>query len=182
MGSQSIEVDAREFGAMVRARQTTHLIDLGIDGGDGGSVAIVKEIQRDVLKPGHLLHVDFQHVDMNKKVTVQVPIEIVGVPVGVKEEGGILEHHVRHLTVECMPLKMPEHIRVDVSGLKMGEAIHISDLSVTAELEIKGSPEEVLASVQHPAKEPEPEEMVAAEGEAAEGAGGEAEGAGEEKE
>jgi large subunit ribosomal protein L25 len=180
MDAQPIEVDVAEFGAIVRARKTSHLIELGIEGADGGSVAIVKEIQRDVITPGHLLHVDFQHVDMNKMVTVQVPVEIVGVPVGVKEDNGILEHHVRHLTIECMPREMPEHIPVEVSALNVGDSIHVRDLSLTEGLEIKDSPDEVLAAVLQPTKEePVAEAVGAEEGAAGEGEeeAGEAEGA-----
>ncbi|MBD3315475.1 MAG: 50S ribosomal protein L25 [Chitinivibrionales bacterium] len=172
MDARSIEIDVAEFGAILRAGKASHLIDLGIGGEEGKSVAIVKEIQRDVITTDHLLHVDFQHVDMSKKVTVQVPVEIAGVPVGVKEDNGILEHSVHHLNIECMPLDIPDHITVDVSGLGMGESLHAGDLSLGEGLVLKDSPDEVLASVLHPTKEPAPEEVVTEEGSAAEGAKG----------
>jgi large subunit ribosomal protein L25 len=172
--TQPLEINARDFGAIVRARQTTHLFDLGI-GGDGKAVAIIKEIQRDVVIRDHFLHIDFQHVDMNEKITVRVPLEIAGVPVGVKEEDGILGHPVQQLTVECLPRDIPESIKIDVSELHIGDAIHVSDISIE-NVTMKDPPEEVLANVTHAAKI-ELETPAEEEAEGEEGAAGEAQAA-----
>lgn len=175
--TENIEVSAPEFRALVRARKQGFLIDLGLPGSDA-AVAVVKEIQRDPIRTMFFLHIDFQHVSMTEKITVQCRVEVTGVPVGVKEEGGILEHPVKELTIECLPMDIPEKIVVDVGELKMGDSIHVKDLSVP-KVTIKNAPEEVVALVARPTKEeeiaaPAPAEGVegaaAAEGAAAEGA------------
>lgn len=158
-----IEVNAREFGALVRAKQTTHLIDLGL-GDDGVSVAVIKEIQKDVIKRGVYKHIDFQHVSMGERVTVNVPLEIVGTPVGVKDEDGLLEHPVRVVSVECLASEIPEKVTIDVSGLHVGDSIHVKDV-VVEKLVLKDAPEEVLAVVTHA------KGGAGAEGEAASGEG-----------
>ena len=149
--TQAIEVNGREFGGIVRKKLLSHLFELGIEGCAPFN-AVIKQTQRDVLRKDVFLHIDFQHVDMNEKITVQVPVEIVGIPEGVKLEGGILEHPVREITVECFPGDMVEKVVVDVSGLKLGQSIHVRDLSVEKG-EIKDSPDEVVAVVSHAAKE-----------------------------
>ncbi|MDR2592277.1 MAG: 50S ribosomal protein L25 [Chitinispirillales bacterium] len=161
---RKIEVPHREFAAVVRAKQTTHLIDLGL--GDG-TIAVIRETQRHVLKDDIFYHLDFFHVDMKKKVTTDVHLEFVGVPVGVKDDGGVLGHPLKTVKVECLPADIPEKVSVDVSALKIGDSIHVRDISVPG-LTLKHAPEEVLAVVTHPTRETA--SAAAAEGEAAAGA------------
>jgi large subunit ribosomal protein L25 len=162
-----IEVDKKELSTLVRGKNLTHLIDLGLStGGKETSIAVIRELQRHVYKDDLFLHVDFQHVDMNKKVIVDCPVELIGIPVGVKDDGGVLGHPIKKIKVECMPLEIPEKISVDVSALKIGDSIHVRDVKL-ANAVIKDSPDEVLAVVTHPTREEEvakPEEAVAAEG------------------
>ncbi len=171
--TKSIEISAKDFGALVRARKTSHLMDLGLPG-EKDSIAIVKEIQNDVLIPEHLIHIDFQHVEMGEKITTQVPLEITGVAKGVKESSGVLGHTVQFLTVECLPSKLPEKISIDVSDLDVNEAIRVGDITMEEGVEIKDSPDEVLATVTVE-RQAQPEE-AAAEGEEEEEGAGEAKG------
>jgi large subunit ribosomal protein L25 len=164
--AQKIEVEARDFGALARARKTTHLLDLQLEGAE--SLAVIKELQRDVLRPENFLHIDFQKVSMNEKITVAIPVEVSGVPIGVRENGGILEHPIRRVMVRCFPMDMPEKIVIDVSELDINDSLHVRDLKVE-KFEIVDSPEEVLAVVSIPAKE---EAVVAATEVVAEGAEG----------
>jgi large subunit ribosomal protein L25 len=177
--AESIEISAREFGGVLRAKRASHLMDLGLAGRQDESLAVIKEIQRDVLRPEDVLHIDFQLVAMNEQITVEVPVEVVGVPVGVKDDGGILEHPARHLSVRCLPGDIPDKIVVDVSGLGVNQSLHVRDISVE-KAEIVDSPDEVVALVSIPAKEVAVEavaaEGVAAEGAPAEGAAAKAEG------
>jgi len=166
---QLIEVDGREFAALLRGRKLTHLIDLGI-GSQEESVAVIKEVQRHVLKDNLFYHIDFQHVAMDEKITVEVPIEVVGIPIGVKESGGVLGHPVKAVKFECLPGDIPEKISIDVSALSIGDSIHIRDV-VVANGVIKESADEVVAVVTHPTREIVDEPKVAAEGEAAAGEG-----------
>ncbi|MDG5814425.1 50S ribosomal protein L25 [Chitinispirillales bacterium ANBcel5] len=148
-----IEVSSKDFSAIARAKQLSHLIDLGLDK-DGDSVAVIREIQRNVLKNDVYFHIDFLHVAMDKTVTVDVPVEVTGVPVGVKVDNGILGHPVRTVMVECMPRDIPEKISIDVSELKVGDSIHVRDVTVP-NLKLKDPADEVLAVVTPPTREAE---------------------------
>jgi len=104
------------------------IVDLKVEGAAAADrKAIFREIQRDPVA-GRILHVDLQHISLTEKITVEVPIVLVGVPTGVKDGGGILETLLREVEVECLPTDIPEHIDVDVSALAIGDTIHVSDL------------------------------------------------------
>ena len=107
---------------------------------------------------------------MDKKVTIDCPLDLTGIPVGVKDAGGVLGRPVKTLTIECMPTEIPEKISIDVSHLEIGDSIHVRDVKIP-NLVIKASPDEVLAVVTQPTKEEEVakpvEEAVAVEGAAA---------------
>jgi large subunit ribosomal protein L25 len=166
----TIEVDKKEFSAVVRGRKLTHLFDLGLSGGEKATIAVVREVQRHVVNDDLFLNIDFQHVAMDKKVTIDCPLDLTGIPVGVKDAGGVLGRPVKTLTIECMPTEIPEKISIDVSHLEIGDSIHVRDVKVP-NVVIKASPDEVLAVVTQPTKEEEVakpvEEAVAAEGVAA---------------
>jgi large subunit ribosomal protein L25 len=175
---KTIEINGNEFTTLVRQKKTRSLFNLqGLTGDGGETVAIIKEIQRDIIDRKKFLHIDFQRVAMDEKVTVDAPVELTGLPpIGVKEMGGVLQHSAKTIKVECLPANIPEKITVDVSMLKIGDSIHIRDISV-ANAVIKDSPDEVVAVVIQPTAE-EVKVEVAAEGvEGVEGAVEGAEGA-----
>jgi large subunit ribosomal protein L25 len=140
----AIEIDAKEFASIVRKKQTTHLFDLGL-GSDKETGAIIKEVQPHVIKRDTYLHVDFQQVNVNERVVIHCPVVLEGVAAGVKE-GGILEHPVRELQIECMPHLIPENVKIDISSLKIGQSIHVRDINLGTAV-IKDSPDEVIAVV-----------------------------------
>ena len=153
MSPKNIEIDGNEFTVVVRKKKTRNLFNLGLAEDGGESIAIIKEIQRDIIDRKKFLHIDFQHVDMNEKVTIDVLIELVGLPpLGVKESGGILQHPAKTIKIECLPANIPEKIAVDVSMLDVGDSIHIRDITVENAV-IKDSPDEVIAVVTHAAAE-----------------------------
>jgi len=167
--TKNIEVDLREFASVVRTKKTNHLIDLRLSGEENDSVAVIKEIQRNVLNETIFYHVDFQHVSMNEKIVVHCPVHITGKSIGVKEDGGILEQPLRQVSIECLPADIPECIEVDVSNLRIGDSIHVKDLTV-ANVEFKNLPDDVVAVVVLPhtaEKETPVTTQVGAEGEAA---------------
>ncbi len=129
------------------------LINLAL-GGDGGqtSLVILKELQRDPAK-GRVLHADFQEVSVDRKIRVEVPLVMTGTPIGVKEKGGILEYTLRQLLVECLPLSIPERISIDVSGLDIGDSLHVSDITVAEGVRILDEAGRVVVSVTAPAAE-----------------------------
>jgi large subunit ribosomal protein L25 len=115
--------------ALVKAISTPHrfntVIKLEVSGSEPRTV-LFKDFEKDPVD-GHILHVDFLEVRMDQDVVVNVPVVLVGKPVGVTE-GGILQQVSRTLPVVCKPAQIPEKIEVDVSHLKIAESIHISDI------------------------------------------------------
>ncbi len=128
---------------------------LKLAGSDQSRHAMIRELQRDPVsrKP---LHVDFVRVLMDVKITVEVPIEVVGVARGVKTDGGILDLVTREIEIECLPTNIPAHIAVDVSNLGIGDAIRVSDLPPIEGVRIVDNPEKVVVHVAHPTREEEP--------------------------
>jgi large subunit ribosomal protein L25 len=102
-------------------------------------------------------------------VTTDVHLEFVGVPAGVKDDGGVLGHPLKAVKVECLPADIPEKVSVDVSALKIGDSIHVRDVSIPG-LTLKHAPEEVLAVVTHPTRESSAAAASTEEGAAAAGA------------
>jgi large subunit ribosomal protein L25 len=148
-----IEVNHKEFTAIVRGKKQSHLIDLGISEGESKSIAVIREVQKHVLKDEKFYHIDFLHVDMNEKVIVDCRLEITGVAAGVTE-GGVLGHPIQSVKVECMPADIPEKIVVDVTNLGIGDSIHVRDISIP-NVTIKEAPDEVLAVVTRATREAE---------------------------
>jgi large subunit ribosomal protein L25 len=104
------------------------IVDLRLPG-DSDRKALIREIQRDPVA-GLILHLDLQHISLTERITVEVPIVLLGTPIGVKEAGGILEHLLREVEVECLPTDIPSKLEVDVSGLQIGDSLHVSDIKV----------------------------------------------------
>jgi large subunit ribosomal protein L25 len=113
---------------ILKAEGSNVIVDLKVDG-DGGSdrKALIREIQRDPVG-GHILHLDLQHISLTERITVEVPIVLTGIPIGVKDGGGILEHLLREVEVECLPTDIPSRLEIDVSALNIGDSLHVSDL------------------------------------------------------
>jgi large subunit ribosomal protein L25 len=116
--------------------------------GDRGKKTIVKDLQRDPIG-GKIIHVDFEHISLQKRITVEIPIHLAGIPKGVKEGGGVLEHLLREVEIECLPTDIPEHIEVDVFGLDIGDSIHVGDLELP-NVRILVPPERSVATVLPP--------------------------------
>ena len=115
-------------------------------------MALVRDVQRDPLT-GRIMHLDFFELSEKDMVRNRVPVEIVGeVPVGVKL-GGVLEHHVREVMVECLPAAMPDHIKLDASGLGINDSVHVRDLPPAPGLRIIDSPDTVLVHILPPRTE-----------------------------
>jgi large subunit ribosomal protein L25 len=161
--SQAISVDP---SALQRLLQSTGagmntLIELSVDG--AMRTVLVKELQRDPVR-GRPLHTDFYLVELDKTVEVAVPIHLVGRPEGV-ELGGILDHPLRELELECLPRAIPESVDVDVTALDVGDSIHVRDLELPEGVSVRTDGNLAVASVIAPAVVEEP---VAEEAEEAE--------------
>jgi large subunit ribosomal protein L25 len=125
--SVAVTVDPRVITKILHSDSGHNTIfDLDVTGSGLTKVMIV-DWQHEPIK-GALLHIDLKRIAMDKMMKVSVPIQLVGVPVGVKAQGGILEHVLREVEIECLPNDIPSHLDVDVSGLELNSAIHVSDL------------------------------------------------------
>jgi large subunit ribosomal protein L25 len=125
------------------------LLDLKVDGqAPEGLAAIIKSVQTDPITDA-LLAVDFQWVSLAEKVHVAVPVATEGAAPGV-QEGGILEQILYELQVSCLPGDMPESIVVDISGMQIGDTLHIADIAAPPGVEILTHGDEPLVTVRHP--------------------------------
>jgi len=178
----AISIAERELRRALTGAAGLHsILDVEIDGKGETHASILKEYQVDPVRGG-VTHVDLQEVRLDRAITAAVSVQLLGgedAP-GVRE-GGVLSQPLREVTVEALPLEMPEHIDLDVSTMDIGATLRISDLTAPEGATLLDDPEMVVATVTAPTKvvEPEPteEELAALEAEAvlAEGEAGESE-------
>jgi large subunit ribosomal protein L25 len=113
--------------------------------------ALIQELQWDHLGKD-VLHVDFRRVDVNERVEVPVPIEVRGIAPGVTA-GGLLDQPLHSVTVECPVNAVPDHIRVNIGELQIGQAIHVRDLHLPADAKVVGDPDAIVVQVKEPVAE-----------------------------
>lgn len=143
--SQAISVDNLELH-QVLGHGSNALIKLTT--GAAEDTVMVKDIQRDPVRGG-ILHIDFISVALDEVLTVRVPLAVVGED-DVTEAGGIVQHQLREVEVECLPTDVPGHINVDVSNLRVGEHISAGQLPLPAKVALITDPDEVVVSVVAP--------------------------------
>jgi len=125
--SIAVTVDPRIITRILHSDSGHNTIfDLDVTGSNVVKAMIV-DWQNEPIK-GALLHIDLKRIAMDKAIQVSVPIHLIGVPVGVKTQGGILEHVLREVEIECLPSDIPSHLDADVSLLEINQAVHVSDL------------------------------------------------------
>jgi large subunit ribosomal protein L25 len=175
----AISIAERELRRALTGSAGLHsILDVEIDGKGQTHASILKEYQVDPVR-GTVTHVDLQEVRLDRTIQASVTVLLLGgedAP-GVRE-GGVLSQPLREVTVEALPLEVPEHLDLDVSGMDIGATLRISDLAAPERVTFLDDPETVVATVTAPTKvvEPEPteEELAALEAEGEEGAEGEA--------
>jgi large subunit ribosomal protein L25 len=184
----AICVPERELRRVLTGAGGLHaILDVVLEGQKTTHASILKDYQQDPIR-GHISHVDLQEVRLDRPIQASVTVQLVGEPAGVKE-GGVLSQVQREINVEALPMEVPEHLDLDVSGMAIGDTLRLADLPASEGVTYLDDPEEtVLATVTMPTRveEPEPEEgEELAEGElpegeeAPEGAEGAAEAGGE---
>ena len=167
-----VSVDARELFHLLHTDAGMNvLVDLRVDGQN--FLAMPREVQRDHLRGG-FLHVDFLRIARDEKVTVEVPVHIVGESHGVKE-GGVVEHHLWTLQLECLPQDVPAAIEADITTLGINDSLKVGDLKAPNKSTILTPAEETIVSVVPPQVLRVEEEEVAAEVAEAEAAAAEGE-------
>jgi len=170
----SVSVEEREFRSAMRHATTSSLLNLTLDGKE--TKAVLRELQRDPVT-SRVLHIDFHAISMNKPIHVAIPIHFVGTPVGVKVDGGIMQATMREIEISCLPVNIPEHLEVNVSELRIGDSIHVRDVTVP-DATILADAQRTVVVISAPtiikaeavAAEAEAVPVEGAEGEAAEGA------------
>ena len=184
----SICIAERELRRALTGAGGLHsILDVEIDGKGKTHASILKEYQLDPVRGG-VTHVDLQEVRLDQPITASVTVQLVGgddAP-GVRE-GGVLSQPLREINVEALPLEVPEHLELDVSGMEIGATLRLADIAVPEGATLLDDPETVIATVTAPTRVVEPEETLegeegelaegeeAPEGEAAEGAEAEGE-------
>jgi large subunit ribosomal protein L25 len=162
-------VAERELRRVLSGDSGLHaILDVVVDGQETARPSVLKDYQQHV-PSGRLSHIDLHEVRLDQPIQTQVSVTLVGEPAGVKE-GGVLSQVSREINVEALPMEIPDHLELDVSGMGIGDTLRLADLPAQEGVTYLDDPEEtVLASVQVPAVivEPEPEEEELEEGEEA---------------
>ena len=166
-----IQLNEHDFVMMLRSHRSENMIvDLTVEGKDKPLKVMLKAMQHHPLT-GRVIHVDFYEVSMTRKIEIDVPVKLVGVPTGVANEGGILEHVLRTLTVQCLPGDLIEEFSLDVADLHIGKTLRVRDVPVdAAKYKVMSDPDQVVAAVAAPRTEEE--EKAETEAEAAAAAAG----------
>lgn len=157
-----VSIDERAFDKVFRTQGTSNLIDLEVDG--QVHQVLVKAVQMNK-RARVAVHVDFFAVSADRPVTLYVPIDLIGTPVGTKE-GGQLDVQRRELHISVLPRFIPERLELDISGLEIGDSLHVSDLRalLPVEAEILDDPELAVVAVVPPRLVTEDEEETDEEG------------------
>lgn len=163
----NIKVEAKKFKDLLKGRGASgHIFDLHIkDTGKAKKISVLlKDFQKEPISR-EFSHLDFIRIKMEQEVTITVPIllENEDKAIGIKEEGGVLQHGLREIEISCLPKDIPEKIVVDVINLKIGDILRVSDLVVDENIKILSNPEEVIVSMSY-ATELKEEEKEVAEG------------------
>ena len=149
---------------LVGISAATTILDVVIDG-RAPVKALIREIQRDSLRPSDIIHLDLYEVRSDEEITLQVPIRLIGIPDGVRNFGGVLDHVLRDLEIEVLPSDIPEHVDLDVTALTIGHSLFVRDLTVE-KARILNDPDTPICTVVAPRTEEAPavvEEVVATE-------------------
>ena len=155
-----IDVNDKAINPLVFTSKT-HLISLELEGHEEYE-CIIKDIQFDPVSD-RVIHFDLLGLTKGEKIILEIPVQLVGTPVGVKE-GGVIQQVMHKIEVECLPRNIPEHIVVDVAGLKLGDSIHIRDLNYE-DFDFIDPKESLIVQVTHPKIKEEAAPVVEGEGE-----------------
>jgi large subunit ribosomal protein L25 len=159
----------------------TTIVDVAIEGRPGVR-ALIREIQRDALRPGDIIHLDLYEIQADEAITLEVPVRLIGVPDGVRNFGGVLDHSLRELEIEVLPADIPEHIDLDVTALTIGHSLFVRDIK-PEKFTVLNDPDTPICTVVAPRAEEAPtavpEEVATTEPELIRKPKAEAEGEGE---
>lgn len=157
--SQSLAVDALELSKLLSSISVENtLIDLRVEGAQP-TRALIREVQRHPSRP-LLLHLDLQLVHAGERLILDVPVRLDGIPVGVRDDGGALQQTLYELSVECLPADIPEVVEIDISGMRIGDAVHVRDITL-ANAKVLNDADLAICAVAAPTAAALPETAVA---------------------
>lgn len=145
---QSLVLNARDLDKMLGNIQAESTV-IEVTVGGHTAKTLIREIQRHPIKR-QILHVDFQALVAGEKVTVSIPITLVGIPEGVRLEGGVMDQTLRELEIEVDPSNIPDHFELDVTNMVIGDSLHVSDIKAPEGVEILDDPETSVAVLAAP--------------------------------
>jgi large subunit ribosomal protein L25 len=164
----ALELDPKQMLRILHS-ETGHntIFDLEITGSTAKTKAMIVDWQFEPIKD-KLIHMDLKRIALDVAMQVDVPVQLIGVPFGVKNEGGMLDQVLREVAIECLPGDIPSHIDVDVTGLKLGQGIRIADLPHGGKFKFLGEEDALVAHVTSIKEEAAPAADAIAAGGAAE--------------
>ncbi|MEC2076595.1 50S ribosomal protein L25/general stress protein Ctc [Metabacillus fastidiosus] len=149
--SKSVSLDAGELLKKLRDEGRNAILQLHV--GDASHPVMLSDYQMDPIR-NQLVHADFQIVDMQSEVEVEVPVNLIGTSQGVKD-GGVIQQSLHQILVKAKPGDIPQTIDVDVSNLGVNEVISVKDISSSGNYSLVQDEEQVIASILPPQQEKE---------------------------
>lgn len=150
--SRNLAVPARSLGRLLKSGHSNSLINLSVEGEKSPRPVIIKEVQSDPVS-NEIWHVDFLQVALDQAVSTTVPVLLVGEEKR-ESDGGIVNHLLREIEISCLPTNIPEHVEVDVSGLKLHQTLTVSDVTFPAGVEPLTDADEAVVSISAPTVAP----------------------------
>jgi large subunit ribosomal protein L25 len=159
LAPQLLYFDKKQAEFLEESAGKAIVIPLFVEGDKSEKHVIIQDLQHDKIDE-KLLHIDLYAIDMQKEVKTEIPLELKGVSLAVKDMGGTLVKNMEEISIKCLPVDLPEKIVVDISVLKtFDDLICIKDLEVPAKIEVFNNPEDIVAKVSEPRSEEEIEEL-----------------------
>jgi large subunit ribosomal protein L25 len=160
--AESVSVETAALKKMlVGISAATTIVDVTVDN-RAPVKALIREIQRDSLRPTEIIHLDLYEVRGDEEITLQVPVRLIGIPDGVRNFGGVLDHVLRELEIEVLPADIPEHVDLDVTALTIGHSLFVRDLQVP-KAKVLNDPDTPICTVVAPRAEEAPAAVAATE-------------------
>ncbi len=149
---EAVSVETAALNKMlVGVSAATAIVDVTVDGRTPVK-ALIREIQRDPVRPAEILHLDLYEVHADEKITLSVPVRLIGIPEGVRNHGGVLDHSLRDLEIEVFPADIPEHVDLDVTNLGIGKSLFVRDIKLD-KAEVLSDPDTPVCTVVAPRTE-----------------------------
>lgn len=155
--SLAIEIDYKKFAKIISSKAGRNVIitlNISSDGKSQSIPVLTHDVQINPIND-RIIHVDFYKVKMEEEIKTKIRVILTGESIGVKLDGGILVHGLREIEIKCLPANIPDQFVIDVSSLKIGNSMHVSDLKIEKGITVVTLPTEILVTIAAPSKEEE---------------------------